>query len=224
MGAYRGYNDQWILENLQKYPSWKKLFDEYYRVFNFGNLRNFRNHLYSDLGLTRKFTDEQNEWLKKNYPKLGAKKAAQEFNKVFPVGRSKQTIVTQAFKLGIKVDKDVAASLQKSGSEKRPIGSSVIRYSQKGRNKPARATTWIKLSTGEWVRESYAAFEKVEKNQRVIHLDGNSVNNSKDNLELIDMKTLSKMTAYKMWSEDATITKTGIMTVQLENLLERKDD
>ena len=224
MGVYRGYDDKWILENLQKYTSWKKLFDEYYRLFNFGNFRNFRNHLYSDLGLTRKFTNEQNEWLIKNYPKLGAKKTTEEFNKIFLVGRSKQTIITQAFKLGIKVDKDVAASMQKAGSEKRPIGSLAIRYSKKDKNKPARATTWVKLNTGEWVRESYVAFQKVDRNQRVIHLDGNTLNNSKNNLELIDMRTLSKMTTYNMWSENATITKTGIMVVQLENLLERKDD
>jgi hypothetical protein len=220
MGTYRGYDDKWILEHLSEYTSWKNLFDTYFSTFHFGTYRNFRNHLYNDLGLTRKFTEEQNNWIIKNYPVLGAKKATEEFNKIFPVGRSRSTIVSQAFKLGVQVNGDVAASLQKSCSEKLPIGSSVIRYSKKDGRKSPKATVWVKLETGEWVRESYAAVGKIEKHQRVIHLDGDTFNNSKDNLEVVDMKTLSKMSAYKMWSEDPTITKTGIMCVQLENLLE----
>lgn len=216
------YNDEWILKNVSKFPSWRKMFDVYYETFNFGTYRSFRNHLYNVLKLTRCFTKEQNEWIKKNYPMLGCKKAAEMFNSKFKCGRSIETIRGQAFKLGVKVDPKRVNEIRKESNQKLSNGSKVVRGTYIKKGGAVRETVWIKQN-GSWKRESYATLGKVHKNQRVVHLNGDPFDNSKENLQLIDIKILGKMTANKMWSEDPVITKTGIICCVLEDIINEKE-
>lgn len=224
MGKYKGYNDAWIQQNVSNHPSWKKLFDAYFDEFGFGNYRNFRNHLYKDLGMTRLFTEEQNEWIKANYPSLGAEHATAEFCKLFNVGRSIRTISVQAFKLGVNVNKDVTSALRKQNTQKRPIGCKAVRKNTTHKRGVRRDTVYVKAEDGTWKRESEINFGRLTKGKRIIHLNGNTHDNSKRNLEAVDMKTLAKMTAYKLWSEDPIITKTGIMCCDLENIIGKKGE
>lgn len=212
------FNDEWILKNVSNYSSWKKMFDVYFETFHYGTYRSFRNHLYNVLKLTRCFTKEQNEWIKKNYPVLGCKKATETFNSTFNCGRSLETIRGQACKLGVKVNVDRVNEIRKESNQKLGNGSRVIRGTSVKKGGITRETVWIKQD-GVWKRESYAALGPVGKNQRVVHLNGDPFDNSKENLQIIDIKILGKMTANKMWSEDPVITKTGIICCVLEDIV-----
>lgn len=216
MGQYRGYNDEWIREKISQYSSWRKMFDDYFQIFHFGNYRNFRNHLYNDLGYTRLFTEEQDRWIKENYPVLGREKAAVEFSKVFPCGRSKNVIAQRAMKLGVTVSEEVLTRIRKEKTVKHKVGDRVVRT-----NKEGVSSVWIKLQNGEWKRESHVNFGDVPDGMRIVHLDGDYTNNSASNLVSITKQESAMMTASKMWSEEPEITKTGIIWCRLKQAHEK---
>lgn len=217
-GKYRGYDDDWILKNIDMYTSWKQLFDEYHKKFGFGTYRNFRSHLYSDLKLTRKFTKDQDEWIYENYPTLGSSKATEEFNKFFGVCRSKQTIICRASKLGVKVSNSVSNRLRSESNHlSKPIGSTVVRTNSYGSK-----SVWQKTENG-WVRQAHLVLGEIPEGKVVVHYDGDFTNNTGENLVAISKRVNARMTFNRFWSEDPTITKTGVMCLELEEALEEKE-
>lgn len=217
-GHYSGYNDEWIIDNLPKHTSWKSLFDEYYKLFEFGNYRNFRNHLYNDLGMTRCFTKEQDDWLRYNYPNLGAEEATKQFCKIFRFGRSKHVIVCRASKLGLKVREEVSKKARSDANPlSLPIGAIVVRTNSQG-NK----TVWVKTENG-WARQTHVVIGDIPKGKIVVHYDGDFTNNAPDNLCVITKSVNARMTVNKFWSEDPDITKSGILCCELEELLKEEN-
>ena len=212
-GHYAGYNDDWIYAHMTKYTSWRNLFNAYYKEFHFGNYRNFRNHLYNDLGLTRKFTNEQNQWLIENYPHMTLKECTDTFNKKFNIGRSRQTICTQANKLGIKQnDETVKKSYLFEHYNSYPIGATVTRHTT------TASCVYQKTESG-WKRQTHLVMGDVPKGHVVVHLDGDYTNNSKENLQVITMRENALMTANKFWSEDPELRKTGLVWCKLMNVI-----
>lgn len=217
MGVYRGYDDAWIAENIGNYPSWKKMFEDYYNIFQFGNYRNFRNHLYNDLKYTRLFTKEQDTWIKENYPLFGLKKTTEEFGRVFPCGRSKTVIAQRAMQLGVTVSEDTLTKIRKDTTVKRNVGDKVIRT-----NKNGVSSVYVKLPSGEWKRESHVNYGKVPDGMRIVHLDGDFTNNEPSNLSAISQSQQALMTVNRFWSEQPEVTKSGIIWCKLKQTYEQK--
>lgn len=214
-GHYRGYNDDWIYAHHAEYTSWKNLFDAYYEKFHFGSYRNFRNHLYHDLGLTRTFTDEQNQWLIDNYPNMTTNECAELFSKIFNIGRSRSTISTQANKLGINQKPEtVKRSYEYSHYNTYPIGATVVRHTS------TCSCVYEKTETG-WERQSRLAVGDIPEGHIIAHLDGDYTNNNKDNLVLLTKKESAMMTANRFWSIDPELRKTGLAWCKLKTAMER---
>lgn len=213
-GHYRGYDDDWIIKSMPLYTSWRSLFNAYYKKFAFGTYTNFRNHLYNDLGFTRSFTTEQDEWLKENYPKLGSELATKMIVKKFGVGRSVATITNRAYKLGISVDTDVVNKIKKERNQRHslPIGSTVVRTNSYG-----KSCVWEKTKDG-WKRQSHLVCGDIPEGYVVVHYDGDFQNNNPDNVVAISKTTLAQMTYNHFWSEFPEITKTAILCCELEQL------
>ena len=213
-GHYQGYNDDWIYAHITKFTSWRKMFDAYYEEFHFGNYRNFRNHLYHDLGMTRIFTDEQNNWLIDNYPNMTLDECTEAFNKQFQIGRSKSTIRMQASKLGVRQSDDtVRRAYDFEHYNEYPIGSTVIRTNNKG-----LSAVYEKTADG-WIRQSILNAGQVPEGFRVVHLNRDFMNNSEENLAVVPIRILSMMTGNKFWSDNPEITKTAILWCKLSEVL-----
>lgn len=63
---------------------------------------------------------------------------------------------------------------------------------------------------------------KKGENQVIVHIDGNKNNNDPDNLFIASRSTLGRMLKNQFWSDNPTITKTGLICCELEELLNKE--
>lgn len=218
MGVYRGYNDEWIAENIGNYSSWVKMFEDYYQIFHFGNYHNFRTHLYSDLGYTKKYTEEENEWLKKVYPSNGARKTYEMYQKRFNKKRGYQGFLTHLTDLGLKVTQERWREACQDNGKRTNVPNGTIVQRGRGEN-------WIKVAAGTdgWIPLTHHLIGKIEKNKRIVHLNGNKADDRLDNLAVISLKTSAILTGCDMWSENPEVTKTAIIWAELKQAYENME-
>ena len=80
----------------------------------------------------------------------------------------------------------------------------------------------VKVSEKKWVLKQRVLYEqyhnvKLEPNQVVIFLNTDKTDFSKENLYLIDRKTMMCMTRERLWSENEDLNKTGVKIAELLN-------
>lgn len=213
---YKGFDDKWIIANRKNYSRWVDMYKDYCECHPGTKypVSTFRTHCSTDLGLTFRYTKEQEDWLRNNYPHLGARETQKRFLETFGIKRGLCGIRTKCNDLGlIETEERKKAWRAENGKRKAvPVGSKHI--SEGG-------VPFVKTENG-WQRCSYVNAGNVPKNHQVVHLDGDKQNNDKDNLAVISKQDGAKMTAYKFWSVDRNITKAGIMCCQLETILENR--
>lgn len=115
---------------------------------------------------------------------------------------------------GKKFDRTWRTSSQfKQGHEplnKAPVGTEVIN-SGYVRVKTAQPNTWEMKHRLVWE----AANGPIPEGHKIIHLDGNGLNNDLDNLEMIDNVTQMELNRQRRASKNAEITKAGITLAKI---------
>ena len=171
----------------------------------------FRTHCSTDLGLTFRYTKEQDDWLRDNYPHLGARETQKRFLEKFGIKRGLCGIRTRCRDLGLTETPERKAEWRAENGKKHSVAIGSTHISEGG-------VQFIKTESG-WRRMSHEIMGAVDKNSNIVHLDGNKLNNVRDNLMAISKQDSAKMAAYKFWSDNPVVTKTGILCCQLESAL-----
>lgn len=212
--GYVGFDDKWILKHWKEYGRWTDMYEDYKKIYPdiHHSTENFRRHCNIDLHLSRTYTEEQDAWIRNNYPNMGARESYEEFQKTFGIKKGFSGFKSHITDLGLKVTKErkQIADANNGNHEKKPNGS--VR-------KNARGQYFVKRN-GKWISMAKDAVGEIPKGHAVVHLDGKQDNNNPDNLAVISRKTLGRMTHNRFWSEDPEITRTGILCCELANALE----
>lgn len=217
------FDDEWIMEHYSYESTWVELC----RLYNDShgtniNYSTFKSHCNQKLQLRNSYHDglskEQEQWLKENYPHKGEKATAVEFNEKFGTNIRAETIGTYCNrKLGLKVTDERLAVVREDATSRfianrcHPIGTKMVRGDE---------GLCIKTNDG-WKRCSWLALgiNSLPKNHKVIHLDGDIMNNDVDNLEIISAKTWGNMSAQNFWSKNKEVTMTGLIWCELSEVL-----
>lgn len=220
------WNDEWLKEHIDL-PSFSVLRDEYNKEFGTNvTLSAIKNHVHLKLGINktrqthRHYTDEQLEWLKENYSKLGCREACKQFNERFNESRTFSSMKNFGTNHNVRVDADVATKnklicgARKDGSKRelKPVGSTRLECGR----------LMIKTKEG-WKASGKAVWEevngKVPDGYTVTHLDGDTTNYSVDNLALVTIRQLGILSGCNLRSSNPEITKTAIIWSQLYDAL-----
>ena len=206
------YDDKWCLENWQSFRNWKKMCDEYNKVHGTDIKYNtFKAHCNIALMLNYHYTYEQDRWLRENYPHLGKVKCTERFNERFGENRTVAAIKKHCLQMGLKVTEErTKARAYENTGRLHDVGTIV---------KKTHGEPYIKVEDGTWKRLKDVAYGEKPNGHVIVHLDGDVDNYSKENLVAIPRTISAKMTVNGFWSEEPTITKTGIMCLELEEAL-----
>lgn len=150
--------------------------------------------------------------MREYYPDHGARATLEQFQKRYGPGVTKRAIEARVQYLGLRLsDERYRAKQLENGRN----------FCQKERRAVGFVnpnTGYIKTDSG-WKR--LGAVLQVPKGKYAVHLDGDKTNNTQENIMIVSQKVSMKMTAYKMWSEERELTKTGIICCQLEEAIGR---
>ena len=221
------WNDQWIADNYLRYPSYKELRNAYNEEFDTNvSVAGIKNHSRYKLGIKkprethRHYTAEQIEFLKENYPKYGCRKTLAMFNTKFNETRTYSSMKNFGANYGFLVDKSVATT-NKLRSVRAKGSKRALRETGDIRKESGRLV--MKMSDGTWEQVGRAIWKQnygeIPKGYSVIHLDGNVENYDISNLAAVPIKYVGLLQKYDMRSENAEITKTGVLWCQLYDAL-----
>lgn len=224
------WHDDWIAENLKKFPSYIKAAEEYRREFNVDICSSaFKNHCRYKLGVSktrlinyRHITKEQREWLKDIYPKVGVKEARIRWNEKYNDNVSVSCIKQIAKNAcGVTVNRDVAIANRLKAAH----GEASKRAIRKpGETRIECGRLVMKSEDGEWKSAGRCVWEKhygkIPNGYALLALDGDTTNIDPANLEIIPWSYLGKLAKNNFFSSNPDITKAGIIWCDLENVLE----
>ena len=149
------------------------------------------NHVCKNINGRRYYEEEEKEWLRENYPKLGVKETTRQFNERFNHNKKAMAIKKYCkFWLNLSVPKEVTLELKSV-----PIG-----YSYKN----CRGEWRVKTENG-WIPLSHLNRE-VPKGHIAFHLDGDIDNNSPENIAIIKNGIQTIARNCELLSENPTIT------------------
>lgn len=225
-GRAIAWNDEWLIENIDNYPSYTALQKEYNDQFGTNAcLAAFKNHCRLKLGLQKKrqnyrlFTEEQIHFLKEHYPKLGSRKTVELFNEKFNENRTISSMKNFGRKYGITVHDEVATA-NKTEAAHAPGSKRAKRSVGDTRMECGRLV--MKTENG-WMGASRAVYEaehgSIPKGYAVKALDGDCNNIDKDNLVAVPWSYLGLLQKYGLQSTEPEITKVGIAWCRLYELV-----
>lgn len=222
------WEDDWLKENYLNYPSYVVLTDTYNKLFGKSySVAAVKTHCLRVLNLRKphaesnlRYTKEQKEWLKENYPLLGETETTRQFNEKFNMNKPIHSIVNHCCREGIKVNKQVA-NRNHSVFNTRAYETGGIKY--------LNDRQYIKLEDGSWIPRQRYVYEKttgkkVPPKWHVIFLDGDYNNFNPDNLVAIPMKYNGLLSGHGLRSEDPEITKAGVLWCELYDALDINKD
>ena len=226
MRTFHEWHDDWIVKNFWRYKSAKELSVEHNRRFGTEITQHvFTMHCVKTLGLRRVFTQEQDEWLKNNYPVMGTTKATEEFNKTFGTNRSWDTIRTHCLKRGFRCNKDVLSARGRCNAKRYvPVGTIKpdthgYLHIKTGNAVGKRTENWELYHRWVWEQEN----GKVPDDCWLIFLDNDRTNCDITNLALVPKKYNALMMVYDLKSESKEITETAIKWCELYSVAKQKN-
>lgn len=206
------YDDEWIINNWQGFRNWKKLCERYNQDHgtNIG-YNTFKSHCNRELAINYHYSNEQIEWLKKNYPVFGRIKCTEEFNKKFDENRTVNSIKVVCVRMGLKVTEErrKVIPIENYGTVVHEIGKIVT---------GTHGEPYVKTENG-WIRVKNLNYGKIPDGYIIIHLDGNPRNCRRENLKAISRSISARMTKNNFWSKSPEITKTGVLCCTLDEIL-----
>lgn len=211
------YNDQWIFDHFDPNKRWSQILKEYNQAFGTKiKYPTFVSHMNRELKLQQEFryTDEQEDFLKKTYPVHGRQKTTAMFNQLFGTKRTEGAIQHHCKDiLGIYVNEERKVQNRKETGERNyrkcPVGAV---------SSGLYGTPSIKTENG-WERLDQRIIGTPGPDEIIVHLDMNPENNDPDNLMIIEKAITAMMAKNHFWSENPMITKTGILWCQLDRVL-----
>lgn len=202
------WDNEWILRNRDKYSVISEFHDAYVKEVDSTIQRQaFRTHLtrmriYS--GST--WTEEEREWLRDNFHRLGSLKCEKPFYERFGKHRGSASLQAEANRLGLLVDADVVEANRRY-TRRVPIGTIVD-----------DGESYLKIKTGKgssgWERLHRHIYEEehgaIPKGHKIVFLDGDRQNYDLENMVAVPSSYLALMNKLKLKSSDPEITKTSL--------------
>lgn len=225
MGRVWKYDDDWIKSHYDPNKRWRLFLKEYNETFgtNIG-YSTFVSHMNRELNLEQNYclpyTEEQDKWLRQNYPVYGRIESTKKFNQIFhdnKTPRNLQAHCHQALKIKVTRERKARSCVENHGrcSEIGSVSSGLF-------NVPA-----IKIKNGSgkrnWQRLDEYLIGKKE-GMVIVHLDGNKENCELDNLMHAPRNILGTMGKEGFWSDNKEITRTGIIWCELFNVLKKEGE
>lgn len=177
------------------------------------------------------YTEEEREWLRVNCANATSfRDLTDRFNKQFGWVLKIETIRDYCHKrLKIKNSRGAALTAYKKGCNGRRLPIGTIRKSQ--------TCTYIKVmesgkqmsaySLPDWVPyQKYLweqAYGKIKNDEYVCFLDGDTDNFALSNLAVINRKISARLAKRGWYTENAEVTKTGIIFCKLESEIKNKE-
>lgn len=226
---YTPEEEKWLLDNVadHKYDELTVLFNEH---FGLNQTKRMISLKLFGLGYRRfktvRFTKEEDEWLRENYPSLGRKETTILFNKKFNKNKNKDDIHAHCTGvLGIKVTEEThRKNLVKYHTGRKKLGSEhydkdknimfVKAYEdRKRRNFIPRA---------QYVYMKHNGLKEIPKGYSIIHLDGDTMNDDIENLAMID-SSVQQTLCRNGWTSTGSkeFTKTAIKWCELNQILKK---
>ena len=218
------YDNEWILENLYSYPSYKTLAEAHNAEFGTDiGATAIQRHVKHDLGIDKRrlsgefLTDEQKAFIEEYYPHHSVKDTTKAFNEKFGTDKKKHTMLNYARRHGLVVDEAIVTKSKRephrqggaSKKAERAIGS--IRYD---------GCYWVVKTENGWKPCHRATWEehfgKVKKGNAVIFLDGDKSNWSIENLEEVPIQYLGMLDRNGLRSKHPVLTEAGILWCDLQ--------
>lgn len=223
------WHDEWIVEHLLDYPSYRALAQAHNELFGTQiAATTIGTHVKHDLGINKVrlsgefLTEEQKQFLDEYYPYHSVKDTTAEFNRRFGTRKNKYTMLNYARRRGLVVSDAVVT---KSKIDASHAEGTKHPYKKEGDVRFDGARWLMKAEDGSWGqvgRVVWAKYHgKVKKGYAIIHLDGNQENYDISNLAEVPLKYLGLLQANGLRSINAEITKTGVMWCDLHELLEK---
>lgn len=222
------YDDEWIIENLYAYPSYKALAEAHNaRLGTDISASAMNHHVKHELRINKRrtsgefLTDEQKLFIEEYYPHHSVKDTVRAFNEKFSTDKKRYTMLNYARRHGLVVDEEIVTKSKRyphrkgGDSEKaeREIGD--VRFD--GRY-------WLVKTESGWKPCHRAVWEKhhgkVKKGHAVIFLDGDESNYSIDNLEEVPMSYLGMLELNGLRSKHPILTEAGILWCDLQTAID----
>lgn len=215
---YSEEEDNWIIKNYNKF-SRRELCIIYNKKFNkeigYRSLENYCGKLIKK-GLIKRslekpkdrflFTKEMIQWLIDNKANYTCVDLTNEFNKKFNANTTQSSIKkllthkkTNLSKKGIraKIDSEIYHKCE-VGCIIQHHGSNYIKISKKPQNKSKYYVGKYYKRYADYVYEKHYNI-KIPENKKVLHLDGNLLNDNIENLMLVDKSTLQSINRQKKY-------------------------
>lgn len=228
--ATHNYNNEWIFENYLDYPSYEKLAEEHNFLFGTKITTSAIKAHCRKLGLKKpkwykEYTQDEIDWLIKNYPILGVSETTIKFNEIFKENRTKSAIKNFAYQHSVVVDEEVATANKLFPVHSNPKSKRCTRNIGDLRLECGR---WVvKKVDGTWDFASRVIYEEnngeIPKDYTVIFLDNDVNNLNPDNLMAIPRKHLGLLSRYDLRSISKEITLTSLKWCELYELLLNND-
>lgn len=214
--GYAGFDEAWILENHIRYKRWSEMYEDYKKEHPDCDrpVKYFRSKC-NELGLTHRYKPEHDEWLRENYPKLGAKEAFKKFCEHFNITKGYEGFKSHINELGIHCTKK--QTIERIQANRTAINVPI------GTIREGCRENFIKVGKGTdgWMPMSHYVAGKPGKNEIVVHLDRNIRNNDPDNLMIVNRRASAMVTGCDMWSEHPQINKTALLACELKRLVDK---
>lgn len=227
------WHDDWIIENIEGFTSYTEAAEAYRSRFNVDiSMPALKNHCRFKLGIRksrgenyRHVTDEQANWLRDIYPKVGVKESRRLWNEKYRDNLSVTCIKQIARRIcDITVDQDVAVANKLKAAHSQ---GSKRALRKPGDTRVECGRLVMKTENGEWQSAGRCIWEKrhgkIPDGFALVALDGDTFNIDPSNLEIVPWKYLGKMLKNDFFSSDPEITRTGIIWCDLEGILERRN-
>lgn len=216
---YTKAEDEWILSHAEmsvvdEYKAFIDIFGEGRTLSSFKTRRARINN--KGLSHTR-YTLEEDEWIKANYPALGATEAFKRLCERFGNRHTIESFRSRRRDLGVNIPKDKVNKLRRENHEYNNVAIGTIVKRGRGQN-------WIKVGEGT---EGWMPLTKylcdVPEGYNIVHLDGDKANDDITNLRVVSKQVTARMTHNRFWSSNPIITETGILCCELQEALDKGD-
>lgn len=216
--CYSEEEDNWIIKNYNKF-SRRELCIIYNKKFNkeicYRSLENYCSKLIKK-GLIKRslekpkdrfcFTKEMIQWLINNKVNYTCVDLTNEFNKKFNVQTTQKSIKSLLTRKKFNLSKKgIRAKIESEWYHKCEVGEIIqyhglnyIKISKKPQNKSKYYVDKYYKRYADYVYEKHYNI-KIPENKKVLHLDGNLLNDNIENLMLVDKSTLQSINRQKKY-------------------------
>ncbi len=204
----------WLAENFFCYDTTKELTKEFNEHFGLNRSSDSVRSTCSILGLKRSkaniYTQEQDEYIVKNYGCAKSSEFALMFNERFGCNVTGSAIMQRANKLGAKLKDRYVFGIKGAYNKREELSETTDR----------KGNVLIKAN-GKWIFKSRYIYEEafgaVRNDEQVIFADGNHRNFSLENLLCVNRRTFLTMTGFGWFCQNAELTKSAIAFCELHN-------